>query len=59
MIIRWIGQGGYALTDRQGIRYLVDPYLSGSVGKKAFGQTRLVAPPWPPQEASADFAVYS
>ena len=56
MIIRWIGQGGYAITDARGTRYLVDPYLSGSV-EKGSSHARLVAPPWPPQDAPADYVL--
>lgn len=54
MIIRWIGQGGYAITDARGIRYLVDPYLSVEEGGK---HARLVAPPWAPKDAPADYVL--
>lgn len=54
MIIRWIGQGGYAITDGHGIRYLIDPYLSVEEGGR---HARLVAPPWKPQDAPADYVL--
>lgn len=54
MIVRWIGQGGYAITDAQGIRYLIDPYLSvEEEGRHA----RLVPPPWEPEKAPADYVL--
>jgi L-ascorbate 6-phosphate lactonase len=58
VVIRWIGQGGYSITDQEGVRYLIDPYLSDSV-QRLEGPARLVPAPWTPETAPADYVLCS
>ena len=53
--IRWIGQGGYWLSD--GVTELcIDPYLSDVVNRVA-GRGRMVEPPFAPEELASDAVI--
>ncbi len=53
--IRWIGQGGYLLSD--GVTELcIDPYLSDVVNRIA-GRGRMVEPPFSPEELASDVII--
>lgn len=53
--IRWIGQGGYLLSDGQ-TTVCIDPYLSNVVDRVAH-HGRMVDAPFPPEELSCDAVI--
>lgn len=53
--IRWIGQGGYLLSDGT-TELCIDPYLSDVVNRVA-GRGRMVAPPFSPEELTSDAVI--
>lgn len=55
LTIRWIGQGGYLLSDGK-TRICIDPYLSDVVNRVA-GRGRMVDPPFSPDALEADAVI--
>ena len=55
MKIRWIGQGGYLISDGK-TELCIDPYLSDAV-EKASGKKRLVKAPFSPDELRSDAVI--
>ncbi len=53
--IRWIGQGGYLLSDGS-TTLCIDPYLSDVVNRVA-GRPRMVEPPFPPAALYCDAVI--
>ena len=53
--IRWIGQGGYLLSDGT-TELCIDPYLSDVVNRVA-GRGRMVAPPFSPEELTSNAVI--
>ncbi len=53
--IRWIGQGGYLLSDGK-TTLCIDPYLSDVVNRVA-GRPRMVKPPFSPEELRANAVI--
>ena len=53
--IRWIGQGGYLLSDGK-TEICIDPYLSDVVGRVA-GRPRMVEAPFAPEALSANAVI--
>ena len=53
--IRWIGQGGYLLSDEK-TEICIDPYLSDVVGRVA-GRARMVEPPFAPKDLKSDLVI--
>ena len=53
--IRWIGQGGYLLSDGE-TEICIDPYLSDVVGRVA-GRARMVDAPFAPKDLKCDLVI--
>ena len=53
--IRWIGQGGYLLSDGK-TEICIDPYLSDVVNRVA-GRARMVEPPFAPEALKSDLVI--
>lgn len=53
--IRWIGQGGYLLSDGE-TEICIDPYLSDVVNRVA-GRARMVAAPFAPEALRSDLVI--
>jgi L-ascorbate metabolism protein UlaG (beta-lactamase superfamily) len=53
--IRWIGQGGYLLSDGE-TEICIDPYLSDVVNRVA-GRARMVEPPFAPEALKSDLVI--